>query len=103
MLIIIPIKYDVRLHIIDITSDFFNETFKIPRMIKVSINTAVISEAKIYQSFDFMNRGKINQKYGSVAIEAINPVKIIRFSGIFSFLYTVLDSMIKTINSKAIV
>lgn len=98
-LMINPSEYEVILQIKEIINDFLIEVFNIPAIISVSIKIAAISEINLYQSFVLKNKGKINHKYGKVAIEVIIPVSNISFSGKVSFRYKVLERTTKTIVS----
>jgi len=75
------------------------EVFKIPQTINDSKTTAVISEINLYHSLVFKNNGKINHKYGNVAIDVIIPVRMISFNEIVSFLNHVLERINKTMVS----
>lgn len=98
-----PTEYEVKLQIIEINNDFFKEVFNMPCIMSVSIKMAVSSETTLYDNFDLKNKGKINHKYGKVAMEVIIPVRIISFIGMVSLRYNVLESTNKTIVSIKIV
>lgn len=95
-LMINPSIYEVILQINDIINDFLIVVLRIPKIISVSINTAVTSETNLYSSFVFKNKGKINHKYGKVANEVINPVRNTSLYEIPCPLYKVLERTNKT-------
>lgn len=80
-----PSINDTTLQDNEMKNDFFSDNLNMPRIIIVSIKIAASSDTNIYQSFDFRNKGKMNHKYGNVAMEAKMPVRNIYFRGIVFF------------------